>query len=170
VLSWFGSNETTALRAYRQFVRKGISQGRRDDLVGGGLIRSQGGWTAVKSMRRLGVREKSDERILGSGQFVEKLIGDADHIRKNQFSTRERQKKAITMIKDVCKKERISYKVLSSGGRRHNISKIRARLAKTLTEELGLTLTQTGHLLGVSPSAITKAIDRKKVKKIKDVP
>jgi REP element-mobilizing transposase RayT len=160
VLSWFGSKEDIALKAYRQFVSKGISQGRRDDLVGGGLIRSQGGWEAVKSMRRVGIREKSDERILGSGQFVEKLMREADPTRKKQFSIRERHNKAITMIKDVCKKENISYEALSSGGRRHKISKIRTRLAKILIEELGLTLTQTGHYLGVSASAITKAINR----------
>jgi len=162
VLSWFGSNEDIARKAYHDFVHKGMSQGRRDDLVGGGLIRSQGGWTAVKSMRRLGIREKSDERILGSGQFVEKLIHEADHTRKEQFSTRERQKKAIAMIKDVCRKKKISYEALSTGGRCHKISEIRTHLAKILTEELGLTLTQIGHYLGVSPSAITKAINRLK--------
>ena len=70
VLKWFGSKEGEAKRAYRQFVRKGTDEGRRPDLVGGGLIRSQGGWSPVKAMRRLGVREKSDERILGSGKFV----------------------------------------------------------------------------------------------------
>lgn len=59
VLKWFGSKEGEAKRAYRQFVRKGTDEGRRPDLVGGGLIRSQGGWSAVKAMRRLGVREKS---------------------------------------------------------------------------------------------------------------
>ncbi len=44
---------------------KGISEGRRDDLTGGGLIRSHGGWAAVKHMRRAKMFEKSDERILG---------------------------------------------------------------------------------------------------------
>jgi hypothetical protein len=58
---------------YRQFVKKGIALGRCPELVGGGLIKSQGGWSAVKAMHRIGVREKSDERILGSGEFVEML-------------------------------------------------------------------------------------------------
>jgi len=160
VLSWFGLKEDIARKAYRQFIRKGIDQGRRDDLVGGGLIRSQGGWTALKSMRRLGVREKSDERILGSGKFVEKLFREADQTRKEQFNSHERQKNAIGMIKDICKKEKISYKALTSGSRLHKVSNARARLAKKMVEEYGLTLTQTGHFLGVSPSAITKAIDR----------
>jgi hypothetical protein len=37
-------------------------------------------------MRRLGMREKSDERILGSGEFVEQLIKESDQTRKEQFS------------------------------------------------------------------------------------
>jgi len=165
VLSWFDTKEDIALKAYRRFVRKGIGQGRRDDLVGGGLIRSQGGWTAIKSLRRLGVREKSDERILGSGNFVEKLIREADLIRKKQFTLHERQQKAIAKIKDVARKEKISYEELKSGGRRHKVSNVRTRLAKIMVEELGLTLTQTGNFLGVSASAITKAINRTNRKK-----
>jgi hypothetical protein len=38
---------------------------------GGGLTRSMGGWAAVKSMRKANIFEKSDERILGDGDFVE---------------------------------------------------------------------------------------------------
>ena len=48
-----GAKEVDAKRAYRQFVKKGIDEGHRPDLVGGGLIRSQGGWSSVKALRRL---------------------------------------------------------------------------------------------------------------------
>ena len=55
VLKWFGKKEGEAARnAYRNYVKKGIGEGRRPELVGGGLIRSQGGWSAVKAMRRSG--------------------------------------------------------------------------------------------------------------------
>jgi hypothetical protein len=48
--------------------------GWRKDLTGGGLIRSMGGWQAVKSMRKAKIFEKSDERILGDGNFVEQVL------------------------------------------------------------------------------------------------
>jgi len=38
-----------AVEKYEQFVREGLSQGRRLELVGGGLTRSQGGWSQVLS-------------------------------------------------------------------------------------------------------------------------
>ena len=46
VLKMFDSNRSTARRLYREFVAKGVDQGRRDDLIGGGLIRSAGGGLA----------------------------------------------------------------------------------------------------------------------------
>ena len=39
VLKWFGSR-----KGYAEFVKQGVRQGRRPELVGGGLTRSQGGW------------------------------------------------------------------------------------------------------------------------------
>jgi len=52
-------------------VRKGVAAGRRPDLTGGGLVRSAGGWSALRAMRNDESRMKGDERILGQGDFVE---------------------------------------------------------------------------------------------------
>lgn len=160
VLKWFGTKEGRAISSYHQFLEKGINQGRRPELVGGGLIRSQGGWCSVKEIRRIGAREKSDERILGSGEFVEKLMQESDLIRKEQFAGHERIHMAISYIKKICQKERISVDVLKSGGRQQKISMVRAQIAKKLVEEWGFSLTETGRYLGVSPSAISKALHR----------
>ena len=51
---------------------------RRPDLVGGGLIRSVGGWSEVLSLRRAKERVFTDERILGRGDFVETILRGAD--------------------------------------------------------------------------------------------
>jgi REP element-mobilizing transposase RayT len=132
VLKWFGSKAGEAKRAYRQFVKKGIDQGRRSDLVGGGLIRSQGGWSAVKAMRRFGVREKSDERM----------------------------QRVASEVENKCRKENVSVEALQSGSRRQKVSAVRSQLAKKLVEEFGLSLTETGRQLGVSASAIAKTLNR----------
>ena len=160
VLKWFGPKEGEAKRAYRRFVKMGIDQGRRPDLVGGGLIRSQGGWSAVKALRRLGVREKSDERILGSGEFVEQLIQQSDLARKEQFSVHERRQRTVSYIHRICKKENISVEALKSGSRRQKVSAIRSQLARKLVEDWGISLTEAGRHLGVSPSAIAKTLYR----------
>ena len=67
VLLLFGKRLSSARRQYQQFIAAGISQGRRPELVGGGLRRSQlagGGQEEVESY---------DDRVLGSGKFVETL-------------------------------------------------------------------------------------------------
>jgi len=43
VLKQFGRTEGRAKKEYRRFVEAGSGQGRRPELVGGGLIRSAGG-------------------------------------------------------------------------------------------------------------------------------
>ena len=52
VLSWFGDKEVQAKKNYRQYVKEGIAHRRRPELIGGGLIRSLGGWSQVMSIRR----------------------------------------------------------------------------------------------------------------------
>jgi putative transposase len=47
-------------------------------LVGGGLTRSVGRGSEVVSMRRRGERQLSDERILGSGEFVQKILEETE--------------------------------------------------------------------------------------------
>jgi REP element-mobilizing transposase RayT len=164
VLRWYGTKQGEAKRAYRHYVKEGIDQGRRPELVGGGLIRSQGGWSVVNAMRLPGMREKADERILGSGEFVEQLIKQADESIKYQFIDPERLKVAVRLIEKVCKKENVSYKALKSGSRRKNVSQIRAQLAERLVEDYGLSLAETARHLGVSTSAIAKSLSRRRDK------
>ncbi|MCG6879477.1 MAG: hypothetical protein LJE96_10085 [Deltaproteobacteria bacterium] len=43
ILGYFGKRVSYARRHYKEFIAKGIDEGRRDDLMGGNLIRSAGG-------------------------------------------------------------------------------------------------------------------------------
>ena len=80
ILLHFGNTVRTARRRYRQFVKNGIEQGRRPELQGGGLVRSAGGNKVGLLGRKKEEREKGDERILGSGDFVERVLSDSDKI------------------------------------------------------------------------------------------
>lgn len=72
VLSRFSETPFVALRAYEDFVAAGVDQGAREDLRGGGLIRSAGGIGALLA-RGFGAQGAGDERILGCGDFVESI-------------------------------------------------------------------------------------------------
>jgi REP element-mobilizing transposase RayT len=78
VLSYFGKKVSESRKGYLSYVKKGIDQGRRPELTGGGLVRSLGGWSMVKKLRLKGQdRIKGDERILGDSEFVTALLSQA---------------------------------------------------------------------------------------------
>ncbi len=74
----FSNQIGSARKSYRRFVENGILEGRRQDLTGGGLLRSAGGWVALKELRKAGIRVKGDERILGDSDFVENVLKSAE--------------------------------------------------------------------------------------------
>ena len=85
ILRLFDRKIFNARRRYRLFVKKGLSMGRRHDLVGGGLIRSYGGWSKVKAMRKSGSGIKGDERILGDNDFVQQVFEVANEKMKRKY-------------------------------------------------------------------------------------
>ena len=90
VLGMFGEKVGAARRAYRAFVEKGIGEGRRQDLTGGGLLRSAGGWEGVKALREEKVYQRNDERILGDGEFVGRLLASAEEAMERRYALRAR--------------------------------------------------------------------------------
>ena len=160
VLKWFGQKEAAAKKAYRNYVKKGIDEGRRPELVGGGLIRSLGGWSAVKALRRSGDRELSDDRILGSGEFVERIIKEAEAKIRYQFRVKEHPEKIDEFIAKVCKNKNVSIEELKAGSRRKEASRVRARIAIGLVKTHGVSLAEAARQLGVSTSAVSRIITR----------
>jgi len=161
VLNWFGKRLKHARGVYRIFVEKGIAMGQQPHLVGGGLVRSAGGWSEVKALRRIGMQEKSDDRILGHGAFVSQLLSEVDLAKKYRWANIDREKAAFELVEQYCQENGISSQTLCGGSRLRKVSKARNELAFRLTEELGLSFAEIARLLGVSTSAITKTISRK---------
>jgi len=63
-----------AVKRYRSFVKKGLSESGLPDLSGGGLVRSACDWTELKAIRKTDARIKGDERILGNSEFVVNVL------------------------------------------------------------------------------------------------
>ncbi len=90
------------MQVYRSYVKKGINQGLWPEPVGGGLICSLDGCSAVKSQRSAGDRELSDDRILGSGDFVEQIFKEAEGKVKYQLLENEQNLKIDNLIIQLC--------------------------------------------------------------------
>jgi REP element-mobilizing transposase RayT len=160
VLSEFGTTSSKAVKEYRLFMQEGLGQGRLPELTGGGLIRSKGGWSQVLSARRSGSKEEYDERILGSGDFVNVILKEVEEKTKHQIKLRRSGKTLTGIVEEECKKERISPNELKGGGRRRKISSLRATIAKRGLDELGLSLAEIARHVGVNTSSIRKAVFR----------
>ena len=160
VLEWFGANKRAARQKYRNFVEKGIAEGKRPDLVGGGLVRSMGGWSQVVSMGRHGDFQQYDQRVLGSGDFVQAIVEEADARMKRMLPLDERLKMARACIDEVCETDGVDLVELKSGSRRGPISRARAKISVKLVKEIGLSMAETARQLGVTTSAVARMLER----------
>jgi len=158
VLLQFGSTKRKAINEYRRFVQEDIDKGQNPMLTGGGLIRSQGGWSQVLSMRRKGLKEKADERILGSGDFVYEILKETEEKELRQLKLRRSGLNIAEIISQECKKSKISPEELKRGSKRCKVSEARTTIARRSSEELGLSGAEIARHLGVNTSSVNRAI------------
>jgi len=164
VLSIFGGNGGEARRRYRAYVREGIAQGRRPELVGGGLIRSLGGWAAVKKMRLTGHdRLKGDERILGESDFVMDVLSQADENYTRQHELKNRGYDLKKIADRAGEIYRMDPRYILSRGRQSRRVDARSLLCYWAVREVGMSLTELARVLEMSPSSVSYAVERGEV-------
>jgi methionine-R-sulfoxide reductase len=160
VLRFFGEKEGRAREAYRLFVEAESRKGQQPELTGGGLIRSTGGWSEVKSQRQRGEKQFSDERILGSGEFVREILDQADESVKALFPVANFRQDAAEELRKRCEESGIALQLVESGSKRDECTALRKELAVKFVKELGLSYAETARQLGVSTSAVNQIFRR----------
>jgi len=160
VLDMFSNQVGHARNAYTQFVKKGIEKGHRPELTGGGLVRSMGGWAAIKSMRTIAERMMGDERILGSGDFVESVLKQAQESYEWRTLARAQGISVETIINTVSKKFGIQPMLVKSKSRQRNLCRARSIVCWLSVDKLAESGKKVGQILGMSPSAVSKALPR----------
>ncbi len=158
VLNQFHEREGKAIRAYRQFMEERKDQGRRPELVGGGLIRSLGGWSQVLPLGSSREKMEHDCRILGSGDFVVEIIRQSEEKVRRYVRVSEMKSCIDNTIREICEKEGVVEQELRMGVRTRKLSGVRAKIAYHLGHEFGISRAEIARQLGVCTSAIAKAI------------
>ncbi len=160
LLGMFGKRVGEARRNYRAYVEQGIEMGRRADLIGGGLIRSSGGWQAVKAMRRLRIHAKGDERILGESEFVLQVLKEQNE----QLETRTRMRaRGVDPQRAAARVEEIfglTLSELSQGSRLRSVVRARSVLCYWAVKELGMSGVQAARWLGIGQPAVQRSVVR----------
>jgi hypothetical protein len=117
-------------------------------------------WAAVRAIRQRAARVLADERILGTGPFVERLLAAGAARQQTQRARAHRLRDAQALIRRQCRQAQLGLEELRMGSRRRRIAAVRAHLAVHLVTQLGLSLADTARQLGVSTSGIAKALAR----------
>ncbi|MBI5594284.1 MAG: transposase [Deltaproteobacteria bacterium] len=160
ILKLFGGTCQEARMRYREFVEKGISEGRRQDLTGGGLVRSAGGWAAVKTMRRSENRVKGDERILGEGNFAENVLKAAQENLEQKHKIQAIGYSFESLVEHVVKLFEISQSDLLAGGKYPKIVKARSLVCFWGSRELGMSTIELAKKLNISQPTASQSVLR----------
>lgn len=161
VLGYFGRTLRAARKAYLSYMDSGLDQGRRDELVGGGLIRSLGGWSEVKSLRIKGQAHRmSDERILGESEFVDSVLSQANETYERRYELKARGYNLNRIAKRVAELTGIKEHEVFSKGRQQRKVKARSLLCFWAVRVLGMSLTDLARELEMSISGIGFAVEK----------
>ena len=160
ILGLFGKRVSEARKAYRTYVQKGIKQGRRSELVGGGLIRSAGGWSEVKGLRRAHAHMKGDERILGDGDFVKSVLDAANEQLERRYMLAAKGFDFEKVAQRVTKVFGIKMDQVLAAGKHPQTVKARSLLCYWAVRELGMNGMDVARKLGLSQSSVSKSAKR----------
>jgi REP element-mobilizing transposase RayT len=148
VLTCFGKRVRNARRHYREFVMDGVTQGKRDELVGGGLRRT---------LKLAGFEEVTayDERVLGSGEFVEQLR------QEKELSDRLPMVMPLKeLIEGIANFFGIKSETLKQRNRSKPLSDARSVIGYFAVRELGYNGAEVARMLNISRSGVSMAAGR----------
>jgi len=160
VLQYFGKTRSKACRRYKIYVEKGIQRGRRPELTGGGLIRSSGGWSAIKSLRRANLHLKSDERILGDSDFVERTLKTAQESLEKKYSLRSQGYDLYKLADRVAEIVLIEPEIIFQPGKQPQKVKARSLFCYWAVRELGITMAVLAAKLCISQPTVSLSVRR----------
>jgi len=123
-------------------------------------VRSAGGWSALKALRRIGAYRKGDERILGDNDFVKRVLAQAkeDFERKHQLQSEgisfEHVVHRVAGLLDLTAEQ-----VLAGGKYKERVA-ARSLLCYWATTELAISQVELSQKLKISQPAVSIAVRR----------
>jgi len=160
VLTRFSDQKGLARRRYRAFVQKGVEQGQRPDLTGGGLVRSVGGWAAVKTLRKSGDYQKGDERILGDGDFVERVLAQATEQVERKYRIQNRGFTFDGVVKIVAGLLGMESGEVLAPGRQKRLVKARSLACFIAIRETTISQADLSRHFSLTQPAVSMAVER----------
>jgi len=160
ILIRFSDKKREAVSRYRQFVKDGIAMGRREELTGGGLRRSAGGWEGVMNLKRAGEYWRGDERILGNGNFVNAVLRAAEESLTHREKSKMQGWDLGRLVTEVCEILSVDPGDIRKKGRANNLSYAKGLICYLGHSRLGLTGMELARYFNISRPSVSQAIQR----------
>ncbi len=160
VLAYFGGMGEKSRAEYAGFVADGVRMGQRPELVGGGVVRSAGGWLEYLSQREDGVRHEGDERILGSSEFVGQVLTQAKDKEKRRSRLRREGWVPARVVARAARVLGIDADTIYGNGKRPAQCRARSLVCKWLVEDLGYTAVEVANILRITQPAVSANVRR----------
>lgn len=143
ILTLFSKSAPEARRHYQQFIADGVAQGTRDDLTSG------------KRRRTNLPDDPYDDRILGSGEFVEELRSRQELAPELAVNVDIR-----ALIGKVCAHFSIAPEQLRLKTRAPGVAEVRSVVCYIATRQAGANGAEVGRHLGLGRSGVSIAVGR----------
>jgi putative transposase len=160
VLKLFANKKHTARRLYKEFIQKGVGQGKCPELIGGGLIRSSGGWAAIKSLRKANIELKSDERLLGDSDFVERVLQAAEEAFEQKYELKAKGYDLDKLAERVARIFSIEPAQIFQPGKQPTKVKARSLFSYWAVRKLGYKMADLAPRLNISQPAVSICTQR----------
>ena len=160
VLDLFADKIALARRRYHDFVQNGISRGKRHDLIGGGLIRSSGGWASVKALRMEKIYQKADERIIGDGYFVKEVLAVAQERLERKYALTAKGLGLEQVAERVAKLMNLDTSELFKPGKEKQRVKARSVLCYWAAREFDIRMAELYRRFKLSAAAVSLSVQR----------
>jgi len=160
ILKLFGNKTGNARVNYREYVQKRFGLGRRPELIGGGLLRSSGGWRALKAMSKARIHLKGDERILGDSDFVETVLAEQNERLERRYGLKAQGYDIHRIVEKVGRIFDIAPEMIWDTGKQPLRVKARSLTCYWAVKELGMSGTDVGKWLHLCQSAVSRAVVR----------
>jgi chromosomal replication initiation ATPase DnaA len=115
-----------------------------------------GGWAELVALRRAKEVVAGDTRVLGTGDFVERLWREANRPQQPQAS----RLSLTTILARVCRQTGITPEELAGGSRRPAVTRARNGIAYVWVGKLGHSGRRLAPVLGIAPQTVYRAAAR----------
>ena len=160
VLGRFGEKAGSARRELVAFMGSSEARSEARSFRGGGLRRSVG--EPLGTSRRLRTEKWAhDERVLGSGRFVEAVLRNHESDSSARVTRKEQPWAELdALVRSVCARSGVAEVELRNGSRRREACRVRHALSCLASRGLGISAAAIARELNVSAQSVLKSIEK----------